>query len=357
MAQSISQKAVNNFVKGLITEASELTFPEGASVDESNCDLRRDGTRRRRLNVEYESSHVLSSFTLSNSEVVATGEWTNAGGDANRDLLVLQKGSALYFYNKANTPYSNQLVTSLSLSSFSAGTGALTTLMQDLGASASLAVSGKFEDADGELNEAASNLKQALRDSGLSFGSARELITKSLAGRALSIFGGNVSIQNLVARSQGQIFNPNMELLFNSPSLRNFNFSFKMTPRSADEGEEIKTIIKFFKRGMAPKAGEKGLFLNTPNVFELRYRQGNGEHQFLHRFKQCFMTDISVNYTGEGVYATYNNGTPVSMIMNLSFKEVAPIYDIDYDSVSTGPLADPDRAFREGNTGFGGVGY
>lgn len=115
MAQSISQKAVNNFVKGLITEASELTFPEGASVDESNCDLRRDGTRRRRLNVEYENSHALSSFTLSNSEVVATGEWTNAGGDATRDLLVLQKGSTLYFYNKASTPYSNQLVTSFSL--------------------------------------------------------------------------------------------------------------------------------------------------------------------------------------------------------------------------------------------------
>ncbi len=127
MAQSISQKAVNNFVKGLITEASELTFPEGASVDESNCDLRRDGTRRRRLNVEYESSHALSSFTLSNSEVVATGEWTNAGGDANRDLLVLQKGSTLYFYNKASTPYSNQLITSRDISSYAAGTSAITT--------------------------------------------------------------------------------------------------------------------------------------------------------------------------------------------------------------------------------------
>ena len=237
-----------------------------------------------------------------------------------------------------------------------AGAGALTTLMQDLGASASsLLTSGKFDDKANE--NAVNNLKQALGESVLSFDSARELITKSLAGRALSIFGGNVSIQSLVARSQGQIFNPNMELLFNSPSLRNFNFSFKMTPRSADEGEEIKTIIRFFKRGMAPKADEKGLYLNTPNVFELRYRQGNGEHKFLHRFKQCFMTDISVNYTAEGVYATYDNGTPVSMIMNLSFKEVAPIYDIDYDSVSTGPLADPDRAFREGNTGFGGVGY
>ena len=223
-----------------------------------------------------------------------------------------------------------------------AGTGALTTLMQDLGASASLAMSGKFEDANGELNDAARNLKQALGDSGLSFDAARELITKSLAGRALSIFGGNVSIQSLVARSQGQIFNPNMELLFNSPSLRNFNFSFKMTPRSADEGEEIKTIIRFFKRGMAPKADAEGLYLNTPNIFELRYRQGTKQsHQFLHSFKQCFMTDISVNYTGEGVYATYENGTPVSIIMNLSFKEVAPIYDIDYDS--------PE--------GAGGVGY
>ena len=96
-----------------------------------------------------------------------------------------------------------------------AGTGALTTLMQDLGASASLAVSGKFKDADGKLTDAAKNLQQALGDSGLSFDAARELITKSLAGRALSIFGGNVSIQSLVARSQGQIFNPNMELLFN----------------------------------------------------------------------------------------------------------------------------------------------
>ena len=130
-----------------------------------------------------------------------------------------------------------------------------------------------------------------------------------------------------------------------------------MTPRSAEEGEEIKTIIRFFKRGMSPKADEKGLYLNTPNVFELRYRQGNGEHKFLHRFKQCFMTDISVNYTAEGVYATYDNGTPVSMIMNLSFKEVAPIYDIDYDSDTQydpnfiGPPG-PDTPKIQRNSGF-----
>ena len=179
------------------------------------------------------------------------------------------------------------------------------------------------------------NAKGTLDASGLTLENAQDLVTKYFSAQALNIFGANVTLDQLLARNSGQVFNPNMELLFNGPSLRNFNFSFKMTPRSADESEEIKTIIRFFKRGMAPKAAATGLFLKTPNVFELRYRQGNGEHKFLHRFKQCFLTNISVNYTGDGVYSTYNDGTPVSMVMTLMFKELAPIYDIDYDEQFT----------------------
>ena len=118
MAQSLSQKAVNNFVKGLITEAAELTFPEGASVDELNCDLRRDGTRRRRLGAVYESNNTLSSYTLLDSEIIATGDWINVGGNADLEFLVLQKGSTLYFYNKGALPYSAQVETnSVNLSS------------------------------------------------------------------------------------------------------------------------------------------------------------------------------------------------------------------------------------------------
>ena len=217
---------------------------------------------------------------------------------------------------------------------------------------------------DGGIEGAADYLlKQSqgtLNASGLTLENAQNLVTKYFAGQAVGLFGANVSINQLLARESGQVFNPNMELLFNGPSLRNFNFTFKMMPRSASEAEEIKQIIRFFKRGMAPKAGSGNLFLKTPNVFELRYRQGNGEHQFLHRFKQCVLENISVNYTGEGVYSTYDDGTPVSMTMNLAFKELAPIYDIDYDSGGTeavGPYRDPNEAFRNKNTGFGGVGY
>ena len=108
MPQSLNQKTVNNFVKGLITEAAELTFPDGASVDELNCDLRRDGSRRRREGVALESNYTLSSFTITNDELVNTGNWVNVGGNASLEFLVIQKGNKLYFYNKADLPYSSQ---------------------------------------------------------------------------------------------------------------------------------------------------------------------------------------------------------------------------------------------------------
>ena len=119
MPQSLNQKTVNNFVKGLITEAAELTFPESASVNESNCDLRRDGSRRRREAVAVESNAVLSSFTISNSEIVGTGTWINVGGSAALEFLVVQKGNTIFFYNKAELPYSDQVISgSISLATY-----------------------------------------------------------------------------------------------------------------------------------------------------------------------------------------------------------------------------------------------
>ena len=173
---------------------------------------------------------------------------------------------------------------------------------------------------------------------------AQGFITRALASQAAGMLGANITPSQLLARTQGEILNPNMELLFNGPTLRSFRFSFKMTPRNGEEAGEIKQIINCFKQSMAPKvgsstaeineAGGTNTFLRTPNVFELRYRQGNDEHQFLNKFKQCFLESISVNYTADGAYATYDDGTPVSMVMDLSFKEIEPVYDVDYTEES-----------------------
>ncbi len=189
---------------------------------------------------------------------------------------------------------------------------------------------------DNQIKRFKESMTSALNQSGLNLGNTQDLITKYLAGQAVGIFGGNITVQQLLARQQGEIFNPNMELLFNGPTLRAFKFSFKMMPRNRDESEQVKNIIRTFKKGMSPKTVQSRAFLKTPNIFELRYRQGRTEHRFLNKFKQCFLQDISVNYTGEGNYATYGDGTPISMIMDLTFKELEPIYDIDYDDQYTG---------------------
>ena len=188
-----------------------------------------------------------------------------------------------------------------------------------------------------------SNIKNKLTaglgggDEDVAFVTASDIVTKKLISEAVSIFGGNVTTQQLLARETGEILNPNMELLFNDVTVRNFRFSFKLTPRNPKEAEQVKLIIRAFKRNMAPQAqggvqGAGNFFLRTPNVFKLRYRSGAKDHPFLNKFKQCFLTDVQTTYTADGVYSTYDDGTPVSMTLDLSFKEIQPIYDIDYDA-------------------------
>jgi hypothetical protein len=104
----LTQKAQVRFNKGLITESGELTFPDGASIDESNCTLLRTGNRKRRLGIEFEDSYVLSTATVDKGSLVSVGEWTNVGGQANLQYAVVQLGGTLYFYNKSISPVSGE---------------------------------------------------------------------------------------------------------------------------------------------------------------------------------------------------------------------------------------------------------
>ena len=195
------------------------------------------------------------------------------------------------------------------------------------------------EGAKLNFSDLGEKLQKRITDTGMGFGEAKDLITRQLSSQAAAIFGGNVSLNQIQARTDGTIFNPNMELLFNGPTLRSFKFQFKMTPRNDDEMKQIKSIIRSFKKNMSPKIvpNKEGataagtLYLKTPSIFELTYMQGGKKHNFLHNFKQCFLENMSVNYTGEGTYSTYDDGTPISMIMDLQFKETEPVYDSDYD--------------------------
>ena len=153
---------------------------------------------------------------------------------------------------------------------------------------------------------------------------------------AVNALGGNTSAAGILARQTGAILNPNMELLFGGVQLRQFSFSFDFAPRDENESIVIKKIIRAFKKSLNAKnssTGENstGLFIKSPDVFQLTYKTGAKNHQFLHKFKPMALLNIGVNYTGAGTYATYDNTAPVHTKIDLTFQELNPIYSEDYD--------------------------
>ena len=169
----------------------------------------------------------------------------------------------------------------------------------------------------------------------------KSILGPELQARILAAMNIESSAESILARRDGVIPNSNLELLFSAPTLRQFSFMYKLSPRSASEAKIVNGILRFFKQGMAAKkrnknaggieGGGQSYFLGTPNVFRLQYRTSGGKAiEGLNRIKTCALTGTSVNYTPEGAFASYDGGQPVSVILTLGFQELEPIYDTDY---------------------------
>ena len=145
--------------------------------------------------------------------------------------------------------------------------------------------------------------------------------------------GQTVTQDQILARTGGQVLNPNAELLFAGPVLRDFNFDFLMIARSRKEGEEIRKIIRWFKSGMAPKY-QSSTFLKTPDVFTLEYKNGPGGNDVLktvNRFSPggLALRTIAVDYATNGYWSAYQDSQPVAVKMSMNFAELRPIYAQD----------------------------
>ena len=133
----------------------------------------------------------------------------------------------------------------------------------------------------------------------------------------------------LLARGSGKILNPNLELLFAGPALRSFQYTFRMTARTAKEAVVIRKIIRFFKQGMAAKSG--GVYLKSPNVFQVKFLNGKGnEHKYIGKLKMAACTGFNVNYVPDGTYMTLPNSAMTAYEMGMSFQELDPVLDEDY---------------------------
>jgi len=181
-----------------------------------------------------------------------------------------------------------------------------------------------FEGFTGSIGAGINNfLDMAKKDTGLGSYAKTALLSQ------IGALGNNTA--QLLARSQGQVINPNMELLFTGPARRSFNYTFRLTARSEKETIRIRKIIRFFKQGMSAKqSAGSGLYLDTPNVFDVSFHAGSKEHPFIFKMKRTAITGFTVNYVPDGTYMTLPNKSMTAYEIGMSMQELDPIFDQDY---------------------------
>jgi hypothetical protein len=183
----------------------------------------------------------------------------------------------------------------------------------------------------GGADAAGDSLKKSLQTAAENSGEVKSglaaMFTENLTGAS-----------DILARTEGAVNNPNMELLFGGPSMRAFSFSWKLSPRDERESMTIMRIIRMFKQSMAPQTTKSQLFLKAPNTYQVEFVSPagmKGTHRFLPKVKECALADFSVNYTPDGSYMTYDNSSMVSYQMTMSFQELDPVYNSDYTDLDS----------------------
>jgi len=174
-------------------------------------------------------------------------------------------------------------------------------------------------------------------------GIQRKLIDE-IVNNANKALGTSVTTNQALGGTVGKVVNPNVEMMYEAPEMRTFSLSFKMFASTADESEEIRRICNTFKRNMLPEFG--GQFIKVPKIVKVTFMTGNSANQFVSQFKPCAVSNVSVNYTPDGSWATYKGvssstgmnvvGAPVATTLTLQFKELKMLFadDITVDGAS-----------------------
>lgn len=207
-------------------------------------------------------------------------------------------------------------------------------LMPGLSGLAVSIAGGNFGTATADV----SKLAEAIQNKGLST-RIQQSLQVNAAASILKKANVNVNPEAYISRVTSAAINPNLELLFNGPKLRQFSLAYKMVARSKEEATEIRKILRFFKKGMAPQrtqSQEFSFFLGAPNVFRIDFKSGSSDNSLksIGQFKTCALVAFSANYTPDGFYAAFDDpnvgSQPVAVTMQMGFTELTPVFNDEY---------------------------
>jgi len=146
-----------------------------------------------------------------------------------------------------------------------------------------------------------------------------EGVTKAAIEIALPGFGGALD------KALGRSINPNAELVFKNVPFRTFSYPFEFAPKNEKEKDDVQKILSLFKFHMMPEKFSAG-YLSAPAQFQITYMYRDGANMYIPMISRCALTDMSVDYSPEGVFTTFKGddkgAAPVLTKMDLTFTEM-----------------------------------
>jgi hypothetical protein len=207
-----------------------------------------------------------------------------------------------------------------------AGTAAMFAMSENLGKAAGNAVMGGI--AGAALGGILGGKKGAKIGGALGAGAGAIAGGGADAAGAAGSYGAGVALRTpvgqFVSKTSGVAANPKKEQLFKSVDYRTFTFSYQFFPRTSEEAQSVREIIYNLKLHMHPEYKDAYHFLYVyPSEFDIYYYQNGKENLNLHRHTSCVLTDLSVSYSPQGVFTTFDDGMPTQINVQMTFKELA----------------------------------
>ena len=134
----------------------------------------------------------------------------------------------------------------------------------------------------------------------------------------------NPKVGGIVSRMTGTTANTRKELLFTDVPFRDFSFRYHLMARSPEEMQSIESIIRVFKYHAHPELSEHEFVYRYPAQFDIVHYFNDGVNPHMPRHATCVLTKIDVDYGGgQQFMSVHYDGSPVSIQLTLSFKEIA----------------------------------
>jgi len=153
----------------------------------------------------------------------------------------------------------------------------------------------------------------------------------------------NETIRANIDKATGIVPNPHLAAIFQDIGLREHSFTFRFSPKSKQEADLLKKIVKTIKRRMLPGTGlsseaSTGPLFSFPDVVDISFGPKGSEP---YKIQRCVCTSMTVKYAPNGTPSFFKDGSPTDIEIGLNFKEVRVVTRKDYEDETNDKTVSP----------------